>query len=111
MFVRDVQGAVSVLAPTTPLVGDVVDEFFAAVRGALRPGRPMLVLDLQQVPHVDSAGLEALLDVQDELRARGGEVKLAALPPVVRDALRATRLIQQFQVFGAAKAAVGSFAS
>lgn len=111
MFAREVQGAVGVVTASTALIGDVVDELIAAVHRDARPGKPMIVLDLRGVPHVDSRGLECLLDLQDELRARGGELRLATPAPLVADVLRATRLADRFRTFPTLKAAVGSFSS
>lgn len=111
MFAREFQGAVGVVTPSVALTGDVVDDLVAAVECDARPGRPMVVLDMRRVPHVDSRGLECLLDLQDALRGRGGELRLAALAPLVADVLRATRLADRFRSFPTLKAAVGSFSS
>lgn len=111
MFAREIQGAVSVVTASTALTGDVVDELVAAVERDARPGKPMVVLDLRGVPHVDSRALECLLDLQDDLRGRGGELRLANPAPLVVDVFRATRLADQFRTFPNSKAAVGSFSS
>ena len=39
----------------------------------------MLVIDLQQTPLMDGAGLETLVELREKIEARGGSVKLAAV--------------------------------
>ena len=40
-------------------------------------GQPQIVLDLQGVAVIDSAGLELLLDYQEKCQRMGGALKLA----------------------------------
>jgi anti-anti-sigma factor len=58
-----------------------------------------LVLNLQEVPFVDSAALEYLLDLQDLLAERLGQVRLVKCSPDVRKILEVTRLDSTFEVF------------
>jgi anti-anti-sigma factor len=50
-------------------------------RAALDAGR--IVLDLREVTHLDSAGVPALLERRSELRARGGDLRIAVRNPYV----------------------------
>ena len=73
-------------------------------------GQPRVVLDLQHVPLIDSAGLEALLDSRDECVRRAGTMHLATPNRLCRDILRVTGLDHQFSIFDDVISAVGSFA-
>jgi anti-anti-sigma factor len=71
--------------------------------------RAAIVLDLEGTELIDSAGLELLLDLQDALRDRGGELKIATSNHVNRKILEITRLDREFEVFDAVIDAVRSF--
>jgi len=71
--------------------------------------RRRVVLDLDGVESIDSQGLTSLLDVQDKLRATGGELKIAATNATNRKILEITRLDQQLEVFDSVLDAVKSF--
>ena len=58
-----------------------------------------LLLNLEKVPFIDSAGLECLLDLQDRLAERLGQVKLIMPDENVRKILEITRLESSFETF------------
>jgi anti-sigma B factor antagonist len=58
---------------------------------------------------LDSTGLSTLLDAQDELRAHGGDLKIATTNNVNRKILEITRLDQRVEVFDSVIDAVKSF--
>ncbi len=74
-------------------------------------GQPQsqIVLDLDAVEMLDSAGLTMLLDTQDRLRTRGGDLKIATANSVNRKILEMTRLDQHLEVFDSVIDAVKSF--
>ena len=108
MFPSDKQGAVDIVSCSVPLNKEHSEDFQQATKSCLQ-GQPMLVLDLGDTPLVDSSGLEALLDLQEEVEALGGAVKLAAAGRLCRDALKATGVGERFEEFDTVKAAIGSF--
>ena len=58
-----------------------------------------LVFNMENVPYVDSAALEWLLDLQDRLAERFGQVKLAKLDENVTKILEMTRLEATFEIY------------
>jgi anti-anti-sigma factor len=68
-----------------------------------------MVLDLDATETIDSAGLSTLLNVQDRLRDKGGEAKIATTHSTNRKILEITRLDQQLEVFDSVVEAVKSF--
>ncbi len=104
------QGAVTVVRPVGPLTVAQAEEFREGALGKLGQGRPMIVIDLHGVPLVDSAVLEALVEVRDRVEARGGAVKLAAINALCGDILRLTGVGHKFEQYQIVKSAVGSFA-
>jgi anti-anti-sigma factor len=109
MFAVKSQGAVEVIVPNAPLKGECVEELLETVHHCLADGLPMLVLNLHDVPLLDSTGLESLLDIRDLVEKRGGTVKLASPPPLSEDILRVSGVGQQFEIFTDEKSAVRSF--
>ena len=110
MFERPRRGAVVVVTGKDALDVEHVNSLRVQVEGALAEGQKRVVLDMEHVPMVDSAGLETLLDLGDVLRLRGGALKLASANPLCRDVLRITGLDSQFEAFDDPVSAIGSFA-
>ena len=57
-----------------------------------------VVLNMEQVPFIDSAGLECLLDLQDRLTQKFGQVKLVGCDENVRKILEITRQTPGFEI-------------
>ena len=109
MFDRVTQGAVDVIQGDLPVAADHVEEIAGLFGQSLLSGQPYVVLDLEDVPLIDSAGLELLLDFQDKFQQLGGALKLAALNPLCSDILSVTGHRGSFEIFPDALSAVGSF--
>ena len=71
--------------------------------------RDNVVIDLDSTESIDSAGLSALVNVQELLRARNGDLKIATTNAINRKILEITRLDEQFDVFDSVIDAVKSF--
>ena len=69
-----------------------------------------VALNLEQVTFIDSAGLEYLLDLQDRLAERLGQVKLIKPEEHVRKILEITRLSPIFEVYQDVQEAVKALA-
>ena len=110
MFEKLRQGAVDVVSGDQPLTNDNVESARRTLRECTQTGQPRIVFDLRKIPIIDSAGLEMLLDVQDECVRRGGRIQLCGASQLCRDILRVTNVEQQFEHFEDAVAAAGSFA-
>lgn len=58
-----------------------------------------IIIDFSKISFIDSAGLELLLDMQNELKQRGGALKFVHLNELCLDILKATQLIHVFQIY------------
>ncbi len=105
------QGAVWVIAPSGAVADELLDELRARLAEAAGSSSPRVVLDFSAATLINSAALEALLDAQEECRARGGDVKVACLSELLTDVFRVTGLDSQFDVYANVPAAIGSFAA
>jgi anti-sigma B factor antagonist len=105
----ETQGAVDVVRVEGLLNQETGSELLERIRNRSAAGQPSVVLQLSEVPLVDSAGLEALLEVRDEIHARRGSVKLAGANLLCQEILRITEVGTHFECFSQVKSAVGSF--
>ena len=83
--------------------------FLAEMKPLLESDRPRMVLDCSQVQHIDSAGIEVLLESMEEVMKRDGDLKLAALSPSCAAILELMRVDRLFEVFETADEAARSF--
>jgi anti-anti-sigma factor len=84
--------------------GELTDDTIAAFKQAVDhnlPGKGAIdvVLNMEAVTFVDSVFLEYLLDLQDRLGERLGQVKLIKPDDNVRKILEITRMSGNFEVF------------
>ena len=89
-------------------VGDVAIR--DAVHVAWGGGARDILLNLQGVTTIDSAGVGELVSAYTSVAHRGGKLKLVGLPPKVNDILQITQLITVFEVYDDEREAVASFA-
>jgi stage II sporulation protein AA (anti-sigma F factor antagonist) len=72
----------------------------------LGQGRRHLVIDLAEVPFMDSSGLNIILRAMNETRATGGSLRLAAPAPPVRRVLELTGVTLTIPVHGTVEQAL-----
>ncbi len=83
--------------------------FLADLQPLLQVDRPRIVLDCSQVQHMDSAGIEMLLNCMGEAMKRDGDIKLAQLSPASAAILELMRVDRLFEVFETTEEATRSF--
>ncbi len=79
------------------------------VEGLAALGTMRMVLNLADVPSMDSAGLGQMIHSYSQMGRQGGKLKLLHLTNRVNAMLTATRLIHVFEIFESEAAAVRSF--
>ena len=109
MFLHKCQGAVDVISGGDRVSGEHVAELSNVLESRLGNGQPQIVLDLQGVAVIDSAGLELLLDYQEKCQRMGGAFKLANAGALCREVLKATGVGARFEMFRDSGGAVRSF--
>ena len=75
----------------------------------LASGATRIVINLEQVNYVDSAGLGALIEAHRKTKAQGGRLKLSNLGPNFKQALELARLLTIFDTCPTEAAAVAGF--
>ena len=74
-------------------------------------GTTCLIIDLAQVPFIDSAGLTALVSALKLARRNGGNVLLVGIQPQARTVLSLTMLDQVFTIHPSIEAALSSLSA
>lgn len=75
----------------------------------LSSGATRIVISLEHVNYVDSAGLGALIEIHRKTKTKGGRLILANLGPKLRQALELAGLLTIFETCATAAEAVASF--
>ena len=109
MFERLTQGAVDLFRGEEPINAEHVEELATLLQESAGRGQPFVVLDMEKVPLVDSAGLELLLDYREKFQQLGGALKLSGPNPLCEDILSMTGVGASFEIFRESLSAVGSF--
>ncbi|CAN5852375.1 hypothetical protein BH11PLA1_BH11PLA1_12240 [soil metagenome] len=102
-------GAVTILAPQGPLVGPDAEAFRTGALDALARSQGRFVFDATGVPYADSKGLEALLDLTDQISTSGSALKLCGAGDTLREVLQLTEVFPLLEHFDDVNAAVRSF--
>jgi len=101
---------VIVLTVKDELTAETAPLFAEQASRALADGAAHLVVDCSQLRGMDSAGLEALLKLQEDCEEATRTVRLCALDATCAKILEITRLGRRFEMFDDLEAAVKSCA-
>lgn len=74
-------------------------------------GHKKLILNLEGVPYIDSAGLGEIVRTYTTVSRQGGKLKLLNLTKRITDLLSITKLLTVFETFDSEQEAVRSFSS
>jgi anti-anti-sigma factor len=100
---------VVLIEPKGRLTVETEAQFTKAVSALLETGRRRLVLNLVDVPYIDSVGLGAIVQAYTTSRHRGGDLKLLHVNHRNRQLLATTKLLTVFDVFDTEDEVVRSF--
>lgn len=81
------------------------------VNSLLNQGNKKIVLNLAEVPYVDSAGLGEIVRTYTTVSRQGGSLKLLNLTKRITDLLAITKLLTVFEVYESETDAVQSFSA
>jgi anti-anti-sigma factor len=101
-------GPATVVCPREAITQSECDQLKLMIVEANLAGAGVIVLDLSEVPFVDSKGLEMVLDLERGCREQGGRLKLASLSDNCAEILRLTDLTGRFEVLASAEQAARS---
>ena len=90
-------------------LGDAVDRFRDTLADLMASGDTRVVLDLSEVPWIDSSGIGLLVKVLTSAKQNGGSVKLLNPSKFTVQTLKMICLLDLFEVFDDQERAVASF--
>jgi len=79
------------------------------INSLLAAGRKKLLLNLEGVPYIDSAGLGEVVRTYTTVSRQGGSLKLLNLTKRIEDLLSITKLLTVFETFDSEADAVQSY--
>ena len=80
------------------------------INSLIHQGRKKLLLNLAEVPYIDSAGLGEIVRTYTTVSRKGGKLKLLNLTKKIQDLLSITKLLTVFETYESEDEAVRSFA-
>ena len=101
--VRDLKGKMT-LGEGDELLKDKINSL-------LQQGRRKIVLNLEGVPYIDSAGLGEIVRTYTTIKKQDGSLKLLNLTKRITDLLSITKLLTVFETYDSEADAVRSFSS
>jgi anti-sigma B factor antagonist len=101
VLVLDLEGRV--------VLGEESNTLRERVKGLLNEGSRKILLNLEQVSYIDSAGLGTLVSGFTSTRSVGGYLKMVNLTKKFRETLQITKLLTVFEVFDDEVTAIKSF--
>lgn len=91
-------------------LGAAVDELRQVIEESLGNGDARLVLNLAEVPMIDSSGIGLLVRFLASTKQRGGSLKLVQPSKFAIQTLRLVGVLNLFEIFDNDDAAIASFA-
>ncbi|MGA7460520.1 MAG: STAS domain-containing protein [Candidatus Korobacteraceae bacterium] len=90
-------------------LGDAVDDLQRTINESLAEGDTRFVINLSEVPMIDSSGIGVLVRFLTSAKKRGGSVKLVNLSSFAQKTLRVVGVLGLFDVYEDDDQAVASF--
>ena len=88
-----------------------IAEIGASINGLIDEGEgPKIVLDFANVDHLSSAALGMLINANNRIKQRNGQLRLTNIKPQIFEVFVITKLNMVFDVHDSEKEAVASFA-
>ncbi|MBL8875681.1 MAG: STAS domain-containing protein [Phycisphaerae bacterium] len=85
----------------------ISDEIFRIID---QEAAPKLLISFANVDHLSSAALGALISINNKVRNKNGQLRLASIDPQIYEVFVITRLNKLFQIHESAEDALKSFA-
>ena len=102
-------GLVNILAISGPIIKEQLGPLEECFKRHMNTGDLRMLVDLNEVILIDSAGLELLWDSLMNFRKNGGSLKLVNTSPLVMDILLATKMTNTLEIFSDQEKAFRSF--
>ena len=105
----DNRQSVSVVKVKGRVDSETAPELDDALTRLLQENKNKIVLDLQGVDYMSSAGLRAMVKAYQTAKKSGGDLRLASVPQPVEVILRTVGMMQMLQMYSTDQEAMASF--
>ena len=105
----DNRQSVSVMKVKGRVDSETAPELDDALTKLLQSNRNKIVLNLQDVNYMSSAGLRAMVKAYQSANISGGDVRLAAVSEPIEVILRTVGMMQMFKMFSTSEEATAGF--
>jgi len=109
MTSREVDGVSVVALDGRIVLGEESNALREKVKSLLAEGRKKIVLNMDNVTFIDSAGLGTLVAAHHSAKSQGASLRLCHLGSKFQEVLQITKLLTVFEVFNTEAEAVASF--
>jgi len=109
MTAREVDGVSVIGLAGRVVLGEESNALREAVKALLAAGKKKIVLNMDNVTYIDSAGLGTLVASHHSARTQGASLKLSNLGSKFQEILQVTKLLTVFDVYDSEAAAIQSF--
>ena len=100
---------ISVMTVKGRVDSETAPELDAALSTLLNENKNKIVLNLQDVEFLSSAGLRALVKALKDAQKSGGDVHLAAVSQPIKVVLRTVGMLQMFKMYATSEEAAAGF--
>ena len=100
---------ISILHVAGKIFGNASDAFRKAMESQLQTGHDKLVVDLTEVPLIDSSALGAIVTTLKRYQRSGGKLVLLKPQKAVQEVLEVTQLTTVIEIYGTEEAAREAF--
>ncbi len=106
---REVDGTSVIELEGRVVLGEESNALREQVKSMLAAGQKKIILNMDNVTYIDSAGLGALVAAHHSARTQGASLKLTNLGTKFKEILQVTKLLTVFAVYDSEAAAIASF--
>jgi len=100
---------VSIMQVKGRIDSDTAPELDSALSNLLNSNRNKIVLNLQAVDYLSSAGLRALVKALKDAQKSGGDLRLVSVSEPIEIILRTVGMLQMFKLFSTSEEAAAGF--
>jgi len=101
--------SVSIMEVKGRVDSSTAPELDSALTNLLNNNKNKIVLNLQAVDYLSSAGLRALVKALKDAQKSGGDLRLASVSEPIEVILRTVGMMQMFKMFSTSEEAVAGF--
>lgn len=106
---REVDGVSIIQLEGRIVLGEESNALREQVKSLLANNKKNIVLNMDNVTYIDSAGLGALVAAHHSARSQNASLKLSNLGSKFQEVLQVTKLLTVFEVYDSEAAAIRSF--